>query len=155
MTPVRLREATAADVPLVTALVTEVLVEFGLTFGQGAATDQQVLDLPSSYTAHGGCFWIAEAEGAARMCRRFSGRAHGVRVAQDVSSSQRAGVAGLAELLLEQALQWARQNGGKKMVLDTIDEMTRAIAFYEANGFVRDDHQIRGSRCTRGYSRAL
>ena len=41
------------------------------------------------------------------------------------------------------------------MVLDTVEEMTRAIAFYEANGFVRDDSYIRGSRCSRAYVRAL
>jgi hypothetical protein len=41
------------------------------------------------------------------------------------------------------------------MVLDTVEEMAHAIAFYEAHGFVRDDAQIRGARCTRGYSRSL
>jgi hypothetical protein len=29
--------------------------------------------------------------------------------------------------------------------------MTAAIAFYERNGFVRDDAQRRASRCSRGY----
>ena len=36
-------------------------------------------------------------------------------------------------------------------MLDTTDAMARAIAFYEAHGFVRDDAEIRGARCTRGY----
>jgi hypothetical protein len=30
--------------------------------------------------------------------------------------------------------------------------MKRAIAFYERNGFVRDDMQIHGPRCSRGYT---
>jgi hypothetical protein len=29
--------------------------------------------------------------------------------------------------------------------------MVRAISFYEAHGFVRDDTEIRGARCSRGY----
>ena len=48
-----------------------------------------------------------------------------------------------------------RTKGGTRIVLDTIEEMTRAISFYEAHGFVRDDCQVRGSRCTRGYARTL
>lgn len=41
------------------------------------------------------------------------------------------------------------------MVLDTTEAMGAAIAFYERHGFVRDDTQIRGARCTRGYVRRL
>jgi hypothetical protein len=48
-----------------------------------------------------------------------------------------------------------RLAGGTALVLDTIEAMTRAIAFYEANGFVRDDAQVRGARCTRGYIKRL
>jgi len=40
-------------------------------------------------------------------------------------------------------------------VLDTTEAMQRAISFYEAHGFVRDDVHIRGPRCTRGYKREL
>lgn len=29
--------------------------------------------------------------------------------------------------------------------------MQGAISFYERRGFVQDDAQIRGTRCTRGY----
>jgi hypothetical protein len=41
------------------------------------------------------------------------------------------------------------------MVLDTVEQMKGAIGFYEANGFARDDTQIRGARCTRGYARTI
>ena len=40
-------------------------------------------------------------------------------------------------------------------MLDTTHPMIAAIAFYESHGFVRDDAQIRGSRCHRGYAKAL
>ena len=56
---------------------------------------------------------------------------------------------------LDTAIAWSREHGGSSMVLDTVEEMTSAIRFYEAHGFTRDDRQIRGSRCTRGYIRPL
>jgi ribosomal protein S18 acetylase RimI-like enzyme len=48
-----------------------------------------------------------------------------------------------------------RANGAGRIVLDTTEQMTRAIAFYEANGFARDDAQVRGTRCSRGYARRI
>ena len=53
--------------------------------------------------------------------------------------------------MLDTAVAWVRAQGGTRIGLDTIEAMTRAIAFYEANGFVRDDTQKRAARCTRGY----
>jgi putative acetyltransferase len=61
----------------------------------------------------------------------------------------------LGEQLLDVATDFARARGARRVVLDTVESMTRAIAFYEAHGFVRDDAQIRGARCTRGYVREL
>ncbi|MFO0636662.1 MAG: GNAT family N-acetyltransferase [Nannocystaceae bacterium] len=62
---------------------------------------------------------------------------------------------GVGTRLLEEAVAWTKARGGERMVLDTTEAMTAAIAFYERHGFVRDDGQIRGSRCTRGYVRRL
>jgi GNAT superfamily N-acetyltransferase len=62
---------------------------------------------------------------------------------------------GLGTQLLDVAVAWVKHRGGRRIVLDTVEAMTRAIAFYEAHGFVRDDEQIRGSRCSRGYVRML
>jgi putative acetyltransferase len=62
---------------------------------------------------------------------------------------------GLGRRLLEGAIAWTRASGGRRMVLDTTHAMKQAIALYEKNGFVRDDTQIRGSRCSRGYARDL
>jgi hypothetical protein len=45
-----------------------------------------------------------------------------------------------------------RSQGGTRIVLDTVESMSRAIAFYESHGFARDDTQIRGARCSRGYA---
>ena len=62
---------------------------------------------------------------------------------------------GLGQQLLDESVRWTRLHGGRRIVLDTTERMDRAIAFYEANGFVRDDTEIRGARCSRGYTREL
>jgi GNAT superfamily N-acetyltransferase len=62
---------------------------------------------------------------------------------------------GLGERLLDTAVAWCRDHGGHVLVCDTIEAMTRAIAFYESHGFVRDDSQMRAERCSRGYARRL
>jgi hypothetical protein len=41
------------------------------------------------------------------------------------------------------------------MLLETAEQMSLAIAFYAAHGFLRDDGHIRGARSTRGYRRPL
>ena len=62
---------------------------------------------------------------------------------------------GVGRRLLDAAVAWARDHGAARLVLDTTHPMTQAIAFYESHGFVRDDAQVRGRRCHRGYVRAL
>jgi putative acetyltransferase len=148
-----IREVVADDVPDVIRLVSETLSEFGLSFGQGAATDEQLHGLPASYD--GGAFWVAY-DGS-----RLLGTCGLYPVAPNVYELRKmylrpgARGLGLGKQLLDVALRWAREHGATHVVLDTIEKMTGAIAFYEAHGFVRDDTQIRGARCSRGYIRAL
>jgi GNAT superfamily N-acetyltransferase len=149
------REVTHDDVPDALALVTEVLAEFGLAFGVGSATDDQLPGLPASYVDGGGRFWIARHAG------RLVGTCGVYPVAPKVFELRKMYVRstarglGVGRLLLELAIAWTRAHGGTHVVLDTIEEMTQAIVFYERNGFVRDDAQRRSSRCTRGYTLAL
>jgi putative acetyltransferase len=150
------RPVRAADVTQVVALVQETLAEFGLTFGEGAATDTPLLALPASYEGAGGAFWVAVGEGG-----EIVGTCGAMPVAPGVFELRKmylrpaARGTGLASRLLEECVAWARANGGKRLVLDTTEAMTRAIRFYERNGFVRDDAEVRGARCERGYRREI
>lgn len=149
------REVRSTDVPAVIELVTETLREFGLEFGVGSPTDEQLRGLPDAYTAEGGMFWVA-ADGDALVgtCGVFPVGPGTVELRKMYVRPTARG-SRLGARLLEVAVAWARAQGAERMVLDTVEEMARAIAFYEANGFTRDDAFIRGSRCTRGYVRAL
>lgn len=153
---VEVRPVTDGDVPDVVALVTATLAEFGLTFGTGSPTDAALLALPGSYESTGGAFWIARGEdGALLGTCGVAPVAPGTYELRKMYLAPAARGLGLGTRFLDTAVAWARAAGGHTMVLDTVEAMTRAIAFYEANGFVRDDAQIRGARCSRGYARAL
>lgn len=156
---ITVRLVDRADVPVVVEHVTAVLAEFGLAFGVGSETDEAVRALPSSYVDHGGAFWVAHDHDGDRSallgtCGVFpvAPRTYELRKMYLAAAARGRGV---GTRLLEEAVAWAKARGGERMVLDTTEAMTAAIAFYERHGFVRDDGQIRGSRCTRGYVRRL
>jgi putative acetyltransferase len=159
---VTVRPVGAGDVDAVVALVRETLSEFGLRFGEGSKTDEELSRLPASYEDHGGAFWVA-VDAVGRLlgtCGVFpiGGGAQAAPATFELRKmylrSDARGL-GLGQRLLDASVAWTRGRGGRRLVLDTTEQMTRAIRFYEANGFVRDDAQIRGSRCSRGYVREL
>jgi putative acetyltransferase len=146
------RAVREGDVDAVVALVRHVLAEFGLEFGAGTSTDDELLRLPRSYDDHGGALWVAEHEGRiVATCGVFpvAERTYELRKMYLHADSRGLGV---GKRLLVHAITWVRAHGGQRIVLDTTEQMTRAIAFYEAHGFVRDDREIRGARCSRGYA---
>lgn len=149
----RIAPVTASDVPEVVALVATVLAEFGLRFGVGSATDEDVVRLPASYTERGGGFWVSRDEegrllGTVGVMPLEAPRTFELRKMFLAPASRGRGV---GRALLDEALAFVRARGADRVVLDTTEAMTRAIAFYERAGFVRDDGQVRGSRCSRGY----
>jgi putative acetyltransferase len=150
-----IRHVTLADVPEVVRLVTDTLAEFGLEFGKGAATDDDLPHLPASYTAHGGAFWVAYDGDALVGTAGVFPVAPAIYELRKMYLLRAARGLGLGRRLLDTAVEWTRAQGGTHVVLDTMEKMERAIAFYEAHGFTRDDTQRRGARCSRGYIRAL
>ena len=147
-----LRPIQPADVPAAIALVKETLGEFGLAFGEGSPTDAQMLELPSSYRDHGGEFFIAlNAGGELLGTAGVMPVAPGVYELRKMYLRPKSRGRGVGRRLLDACLDFCRAAGAKSVVLDTVHEMEEAVVFYERNGFVRDDTQIRGSRCSRGY----
>jgi GNAT superfamily N-acetyltransferase len=148
---IEVRQVEAADVPAVTALVADVLGEFGLEFGNGSPTDAELYDLPSSYATQGGRFWVALRDGELLgTCGVFPVAPATYELRKMYLRPASRGL-GVGKQLLQVAIEWTRAKGGTQIVLDTTEAMKRAIAFYEAHGFVRDDTYKRASRCTRGY----
>lgn len=154
--PFTVRHVLPADVPAVVALVRDVLSEFGLRFGEGSKTDDEVGGLPASYESQGGAFWVAVDGGGVLVGTCGVALVEpGVFELRKMYLRPQARGAGAGQRLLDESLAWTRAHGGTRIVLDTTEAMTRAIRFYERNRFVRDDTQVRGSRCSRGYARNL
>lgn len=151
-----IRAVRRADVPGVVSLVRDTLAEFGLRFGDGSKTDQELMRLPDSYDREGGAFWVAvDEEGwVLGTCGVFPVAPGDFELRKMYLHPDARGQR-LGKRLLETSIAWSVAHDGRRLVLDTTEQMTRAIAFYEANGFVRDDGQLRGSRCSRGYARRL
>jgi putative acetyltransferase len=147
-----LRPVRAGDVPAVVDIVRAVLAEFGLEFGVGSATDDDVLRLPGSYWEAGGMFWVAEDP-----CGEILGTCGvypvepGTLELRKMYVRPEARGRGVGRLLLDHAIAEARASGARRIVLDTLHTMQAAVHVYERAGFARDDAQIRGARCTRGY----
>lgn len=156
MNDVTVRRIEAGDVAGVVSLIADVLSEFGLTFGAGSETDAQVLALPASYDDHGGAFWVAlDVDGALLGTAGVFPVGEGTYELRKMYLRGATRGRGVGKRLFATARDWAASRGARRVVLDTTEQMTRAVAFYESVGFVRDDAQIRGSRCTRGYTLTL
>ena len=148
------RPAQQKDVPAIVALVTKTLAEFGIPFGEESPTDEQLLGLPSAYTAQGGAFFVAEIDGTivgTAGIIPIGVAADGIHELRKMYLDPAARGRGVGQRLLSASLTHARDNGARRIVLDTAERMTAAIAFYEKNGFVRDDAYITYPRCSRGY----
>ncbi len=141
----------AEDIPRVVDLVRATLAEFGLEFGKGAATDDQLLQLPGSYRDAGGEFFVAYEGDALIGTAGVAPVEEGVFELRKMYLSPSARGKGVGAALLKACLTHCRSRKAKRVVLDTTEKMTAAIAFYERNGFTRDDTQVRGARCSRGY----
>lgn len=152
---IEVRPVRATDVPAVIALVADVLAEFGLSFGHGSPTDDQLRQLPASYADHGGAFWVALRDGELLGTAGVFPVEAGMYELRKMYLRPASRGLGLGTRLLDTVVEFVRARRGTHVVLDTIEEMTRAIAFYEANGFVRDDSQKRADRCSRGYALKL
>ena len=152
---IAIRPVEERDVPAVVELVRATLAEFGIVFGQGASSDDALARLPRSYTAEGGAFFVAFDGDALIGTAGIGPVAPGVFELRKMYLRPAARGQGVGQRLLDACLAHVKASGGKQLVLDTTDQMTAAIAFYERNGFVRDDSQRRASRCSRGYRRDL
>ena len=146
-----IRPVEAKDVEAVVELVRTTLAEFGIVFGLGAETDAQLQQLPESYTSQGGAFFVAVDGDALIGTAGVAPVEPGVFELRKMYLRPATRGRGVGQQLFEACLAHVKAQGGRRIVLDTTEQMTAAIAFYERNGFVRDDSQRRASRCSRGY----
>lgn len=94
-------------------------------------------DLEGHYLGAGSHFWVAEVDG------RLVGMAGVERKDADTGRLRRMRVTtaerrqGIAQALLETAERFCREQGYRRLVLDTTEQQTAAHRLYEKNAFTR------------------
>ncbi len=153
--PPQLRPATGADGPAAQALVSAVLVEYGLR-PDPAGVDADLRDIPASYTARGGDFAVLTDKSGALVgtCGLYP-LADGAVELRKMYLAKAVRGRGQGRRLLDWALARARELGFKRMTLETAGVLKEAIALYEKNGFKPDEAGLHSCRCDTGYSREL
>lgn len=151
----QLRRATAADSQASLALVTAVLLEFGLS-PDAHGTDADLADFEANYFAPGGDFaLLTDAAGAIVGTCGLAPIGNGAVELRKMYLSPAVRGQGQGRRLLEWALNRARELGFRRMTLETAAVLKDAIALYERNGFTLDHSGVHSCRCDAGYSRDL
>lgn len=99
--------------------------------------DDDLKDIPSVYLGDGCNFWVIEGPD------RLVGMAAIMRIDAETGRLRRMRVTeawrrkGVAQALLDTAMQFCRDAGYRRLILDTTEQQTAAHALYERAGFVR------------------
>lgn len=108
----------------------------------GYEADLQALE--AHYLSPGSHFWVAEIEGVLagmtgiERIDEETGRLRRMRVTTDQRRS------GIAQALLETAERFCREQGYRRLILDTTEQQTAAHGLYEKNGFIRTGERSLG-----------
>jgi putative acetyltransferase len=146
-----LRPATNADREAVTALVHNVLAEYGLK-GEPCGTDQDISDLDFHYGGRGGRFDILEnGEGQVIGCvGLYPIDTHSVELRKMYLRRDARGK-GLGKKLLDHAVKQAKQMGYKRLTLETATVLKEAIKLYTKYGFQPFVAQHLARRCDQAF----
>ena len=141
-----LRKATNADIPAVWALISSVLLSYGITANQ-ATTDTDLVDIEANYWDRKGAFFVLldgetvigtaalhhESDAVCEVCRMYLAPAYRGR--------------GLGRRLLEHCLREASERGFKEMCLKTASVLVEAISLYKRAGFSVEEGAEVGGNC--------
>lgn len=109
-----------------------------------AGYESDLHDLEAHYFGNGGHFWVAEIDGTLvgmtgiERTDAETGRLRRMRV---TTAERRRGV---AEALLETAERFCREQGFRRLILDTTEQQTAAHRLYEKHGFLRTGERAMG-----------
>jgi predicted N-acetyltransferase YhbS len=150
-----IRPATNADEAAITALVFEVLREYGLEPDPGA-TDADLKDIEGSYAERGGCFDVlldgeGRIVGSVGLYPLVDGRCE----LRKMYLHRRERGKGVGKLLLEHALTRAVDLGFTEVVLETASALIEATRLYRDHGFVPYDAPHLSARCDQAYIKRL
>ena len=133
------REIAQGDDREIEAVIRSCLIEFGANHEGTAWADPYLGRLSQVYCTEGNKYFVATDEEGKILGGAGIGRlegAEGICELQKMYLLPDARGTGIAYRLMERALEYAREHY-ERCYLETLDNMTRAIRFYEKCGFVR------------------
>jgi len=148
---VELRRASNEDGEAVVDLVFGVLAEYGLE-GDRKGTDRDLDDIEANYEARGGRFDVLTMpDGRIVGCVGLYPLRDGVVELRKMYVRPECRGVGAGRLLLDHALDAARQLGFKRVELETNSKLVEAIRLYERNGFRRIEGEHAAARCDASF----
>ena len=132
--------------PTALRVALRVLVPWSIARATAVITDSEFCrrDIEARYLSAGSHFWVAEIKGAPvgmtgiERVDSQTGRLRRMRVTTDHRSK------GIAQALLETAERFCREQGYRRLVLDTTEHQTAAHRLYEKNSFTRTGERTLG-----------
>ena len=150
----RLRTATDADSPAVTALIRGVLREFRLRFDPGTI-DRTLSVLEAHFRRPGRRFWVLEDRSRIIGCVAIDRRSRFVAELMKMYLDPRFRGRGLGRRMLRTALIFARRAGYRRVMLETNTRFRAAAGLYGKAGFRLRARTRIPPRCDAVYDMAL
>jgi GNAT superfamily N-acetyltransferase len=156
VTELLIRTFEARDIDSVWALHREGLQQTTPEYPEVVAHyESDLRGMEGHYLVDGSHFWVAELDGALvgmtgiERADAETGRLRRMRATTDRRRS------GIAQALLETAERFCRDQGYRRLVLDTTEHQTAAHRLYEKNGFVRTGERSLGPFRVFDYAKEL
>ena len=143
---IQLRDYKQGDEVAVFRILKDVLATYNLD-ANPAATDKDLSDISKSYIKSGGIFRIVEVDGeivGSYGLYPLSNKVCELRKMYLLPSYQGHGI---GKILMDEALDLAREKGFEEIVLETNSVLTRAKRLYEKYGFQDYEPEHLSDRC--------
>lgn len=151
MTNVKFRRATNNDIPIITQLVFDALIEYGLK-PNPEGTDSDLKDVEGVYINRGGIFDLLENENGKVIATvglyKIDEETCELRKMYLIKEERGKGY---GKFLLNHALATAKELGFQKVILETASVLKEAISLYEHYGFKRFYPEHISCRCDQAY----
>lgn len=147
----KLRTATIADRELVTKLISDILIEYGLK-PDPEKTDKDISDIESNYITRNGIFDLLENDAGKVIATvglyNIDSETCELRKMYMLKSERGHGY---GKLLLNHAIRKAKELGYKKIILETASVLKEAIGLYQSYGFKPYNPDHLSGRCDQAH----
>ena len=145
-----IREWRPTDTEAIYRIVEETLPEYGFT-PDAETSERDLINIEESYLGQGGAFYVLDLEGSVIGTVGFFGVDAVTCKLRKMYVRRNYRGEGFGKLLLEVAIEKARERGYLYMILETSGRMREAVGLYLATGFREVPIAPTSPRCDTTY----